>query len=177
MLTSLLIAILTSFITVQFALWRFHSEKWWERKADLYARLIEALYDMQTYNAEWIDHYVTDDDDISEKERTQAKLRLIDLRKRQGDADGEIRKLLSIGTFIASEEVLCDLRELQDSNRTALRELDESEEHDTLTAATKHMNAARICLDKVRDHAKSDLGVTEGRARGLIKKLSRKNQV
>jgi hypothetical protein len=48
-LSGLLIAIVTSFLTVRLAVWRFHSEKWWEKKAEIYAKLLEALFDMHLF--------------------------------------------------------------------------------------------------------------------------------
>ena len=57
LLTGLFIAVVTSILTVWLALWRFHSEKWWERKVELYSRLMEALFDMHSYNRQWLEDF------------------------------------------------------------------------------------------------------------------------
>lgn len=38
-----------SYLTVYFALRRFRSERWWDRKADAYSRIIESLHHMTVY--------------------------------------------------------------------------------------------------------------------------------
>jgi len=43
-LAGLIIAFFTSLITVRLALKQFFSERWWERKADAYSKIVEALY-------------------------------------------------------------------------------------------------------------------------------------
>ena len=42
--SGIVIAAFTSWISVQFAIQQFYSQKWWERKADVYASIMEALY-------------------------------------------------------------------------------------------------------------------------------------
>lgn len=41
------VALLTSWLTVKFALRRFQSEKWFERRVDAYTKVIEALHFMK----------------------------------------------------------------------------------------------------------------------------------
>jgi hypothetical protein len=38
------VAVLTAIITVQLSFRRFQAERWWDRKADAYSRIIEALH-------------------------------------------------------------------------------------------------------------------------------------
>lgn len=45
-------SIITAIATVRLSLSRFRSERWWERKADAYSRLIEELALLQI-NCEW----------------------------------------------------------------------------------------------------------------------------
>lgn len=46
-LVSVLVALLTSWLTVKFALHRFQSEKWFERRLDAYTKVIEAIHFMK----------------------------------------------------------------------------------------------------------------------------------
>src|SRR6266536_1374619 len=48
-LPGLVIAVVTAIITVRLALRRFYSERWWERKAQAYSDILEALYISQAY--------------------------------------------------------------------------------------------------------------------------------
>jgi len=41
------VALLTSWLTVKFAFRRFQSEKWFERRVDVYTKVIEALHFMK----------------------------------------------------------------------------------------------------------------------------------
>ena len=44
-----LIAALTSYITVRLSIRRFHQEKWWEKKVEMYSRLLVTLHLMKDY--------------------------------------------------------------------------------------------------------------------------------
>ena len=40
-------AVIASYVTVRLSLRRFYSEKWWEKKAEAYAAILEALHYMK----------------------------------------------------------------------------------------------------------------------------------
>jgi hypothetical protein len=44
LLPSLIVGICTAIFSVRLALRRFHAERWWERKAEAYSQIEEALY-------------------------------------------------------------------------------------------------------------------------------------
>jgi hypothetical protein len=46
-LTSLFTAFVAAVLTAWFSLWRFRSERWWEKKFSSYLAIMEALHDMQ----------------------------------------------------------------------------------------------------------------------------------
>ena len=46
---SLVVGVCTAIITVRLSLRRFRSERWWERKADVYSRIVEALHNAMEY--------------------------------------------------------------------------------------------------------------------------------
>ena len=49
LVVGLVIAVVSARVTVHFALKRFYSEKWWERKAEAYSSIIEALHHIRNY--------------------------------------------------------------------------------------------------------------------------------
>jgi hypothetical protein len=91
-LSGLFIAVATSLVTVWLALWRFHSEKWWERKAELYSKLVEALYDMHSYSREWLEDYVSDQENERPEETQKRKQRLDELLLRHNRGEEEVEK-------------------------------------------------------------------------------------
>lgn len=44
-----LVAVTTAWVTVHLSLKRFHAERWWERRAEAYDRLLGALADLKRY--------------------------------------------------------------------------------------------------------------------------------
>src|SRR6266478_437288 len=122
-LSGLFIAAVTSILTVRLALWRFHSEKWWERKAELYSRLMEALFDMHSYNRQWLEDYVEDGiDEERPVEREKRKKHLDSLWSRHQKADDEVQKIIVIGAFIVSDAVAHDLMQLRKAEAAAMAE-------------------------------------------------------
>src|SRR6266498_5251425 len=109
LLSGLFIAVVTSILTVRLALWRFYSEKWWERKAELYSRLMEALYDMHLYHREWLDDYESQGGEESHEKEQKRKERSATLLSRHHKAQDEVRKIVVIGSFIVSDAVANDL--------------------------------------------------------------------
>src|SRR5438094_5124193 len=92
-LSGLFIAAVTSILTVRLALWRFHSEKWWERKAELYSRLMEALFDMHSYNRQWLEDYEEGVFGGGSAQTEKRKARLESLWSRHQKAANEVQKI------------------------------------------------------------------------------------
>ena len=55
LLTGIIIAAVSAWVTVQLSLRKFRKEKWWERKADTYSNVIEALYNSKAYPQHFMD--------------------------------------------------------------------------------------------------------------------------
>lgn len=156
-LSGLLIAVATSLITVWLALWRFHSEKWWERKAELYSKLIEALYDMHSYSREWLEDYTVDEENERPEQTQKRKERLDELSQRHNKAEEEVEKITIIGAFIVSDAVAADLMRMRKEYREAAAEFAQG---DSYTVVESCMTVIEECLGRVREHAKEDLGIT-----------------
>lgn len=97
-LSAVLIAGLTSFVTVYLARNRFRSERWWEKKVQAYERVIEAFHKAKKFASEHMDaeykgHKVDDTRDA-------------ELRSLSREARDEISRASDVGSFVLSEDAL-----------------------------------------------------------------------
>ena len=46
---SIVIALVTAYVTVRLSLKQFYSQRWWEKKAEAYSAIIHSLYQMKAY--------------------------------------------------------------------------------------------------------------------------------
>ena len=143
---SLLIAVLTAFLTVRLSLRRFRAERWWERKAEAYSKIVEALHNAMEYCAA-----MSDEEQMGSELSDERKKRLTD------DylvAVQEIKKATGIGAFIISSDVAdvlskLDARPRPDPNKTAFWEIFDDA-----------FDAYRTALMHIRELAKKDLEVS-----------------
>jgi hypothetical protein len=141
------IAVVVSAYNARFA--RFASERWWERKAEAYIRIIDALSDLvyyfeQTYNAE-----------IEAREFSEERKAEIDEHWRRGNL--EVKKATNIGAFMISLEAENALRQYWEEPK---EKHDPGDwfwqlEHDYIRAET--------CLKQLVACAKTDLRVESAR--------------
>ena len=47
--SAIFVSVVTAVLTVQLALRRFYSEKWWERRSDAYSEIIKALHQVREH--------------------------------------------------------------------------------------------------------------------------------
>ncbi|SRR6266404_1146243 len=110
LVTQLPIALVAAFLAAWFALRRFQSERWWERRVSAYTSIIDALHQMST----------SFNDDIKEERRTS--LLELDGQRTQSTqstrdekykaARNEILRAIDVGEFIISAEAVAELRHL-----------------------------------------------------------------
>jgi hypothetical protein len=164
LLTGLFIAVVTSILTVWLALWRFHSEKWWERKVELYSRLMEALFDMHSYNRQWLEDFEEiATSEVNSDQQEKRKKHLDSLWARHQKAADEVQKIAVVGAFIVSDPVADDLMQLKKARVKVMQEYyrDEYGDHgDPVVAYEKELKAIEDCIARFRQHAKEDLGIT-----------------
>ena len=103
--TGIVIAAVSSWITVQLSLKRFRSERWWERKVLAYEKIIGALHDSKAFadkhlEAEYNGRKISEEQDK-------------ELRARSKVAHEEIEKDIDIGSFLLSDEALSRLKQYQ----------------------------------------------------------------
>ncbi len=94
---SLIVGVCTAIISVRLSLRRFHAERWWERKAEAYSRIVEALHNAMEYCSAMSNESLTG-------------VEVSDDRKKQLDeafsgAARELRKATGVGAYIISDEV------------------------------------------------------------------------
>lgn len=144
-LPSLIVGICTAVFSVRLALRRFHAERWWERKADAYSRIVEALYDAMEYCSARSHEEMTGEQ-ISEDRKKE-------LSEGYDRAFRELKKATRVGAYIISDEVAEALAALEKRPRLEPKECAWFEIFDADHEAYKET------LAQVRTLAKEDLRV------------------
>ncbi|MGA2174459.1 MAG: hypothetical protein ABSH38_05700 [Verrucomicrobiota bacterium] len=143
---SIVVGVCTAIISVRLALRRYRAERWWERKAEAYSRIVDALHALVEYCSTMADV----EQGVRYSEERQKEL---------GDechrAYLELRKATGIGAYIVSDEVAAVLATLEarprldpDGGRTSMFEIMYSD-----------FEAYKRALLEIRSLAKKDLGV------------------
>lgn len=139
---SLFVAIVTALVTVHLSLRKFYAERWWERKAEAYSRIVEALHKYKRYLDKKLDIELNPrDDDKREK----------GLEGLWAESNAELERAADLGAFIISEETENIIknflnRKIGDPNYDPLFEIIEED----LAKLNK-------CLSAVKAAAKRDL--------------------
>ena len=145
-LPSIVVGVCTAIISVKLALRRYRAERWWERKAEAYSRIVEALHALMEYCSTMADA----DRGVPYSEERKKEL---------GDechrAYLELRKATGIGAYIVSDEVAAVLAKLEarpsvdpDGGRIPMFEIMDAD-----------FEAYKQALFEIRALAKKDLGV------------------
>ena len=144
-LPSLAVGICTAVITVRLSLRRFHAERWWDRKAEAYSGIVEALHSAMDY---WSSrsHEETTGREIDDERGKR-------LSADYDNAARELRKATGIGAYIISEEVAACLEKLQKRERLAPDDFAWFEIFDN------EYEAHKKALAEIRRLAKNDLKV------------------
>ena len=142
-ITGIVIAVVSAVITVKLSLKRFYSEKWWEKKSNSYASIIEAMHYMKKECVEHLsaaqESRVLSDDEEKKLEANSKK-----------SAD-EISKAIDVGSFVICDEAVNLLSEL-DKNLHKARE-----ETDWWAYLGVQQDALEETLPKLRQIARKDL--------------------
>jgi len=158
LIISVVSAVVSARVTLHYALKRFYFEKWWERKAEAYSSIFEALHHLKNH----ADHELAADKVVEPSLRPRVEKVLEELKEKMTGGIAEIRKRADIGAFVISEEAVSVLH-------TLLTELDESVTKVKISQTTaltiedwrKHLNlrlsAINKCLESMRPIAEKDL--------------------
>ena len=144
-LSSLIIAIVVAFISVQLAMFRFRKDKWWERKHDSYSKLLSVLHRMKRYGDSFYDGLLSLEGPSTE-EKAERKAEWESVSK---DYD-EIRDLAD---FDLSKEAITILDEYEQERKEA------KTNPDIVELVEQYIAATQKCLQRIKAAAKKDLGV------------------
>ena len=139
----IVIAAVSSWITVQLSLRRFRSERWWERKVQAYENIIGALHDSKAFSDKYLEAEYNGGEISEEKDK--------ELRARSKVALEEIEKAIDTGSFLLSDEALSRLKQYQKELKKASDTRSWFDYLDTDLAATGN------CLKDLIQIAKRDL--------------------
>ncbi len=142
---ALIIAVLTSILTVSLALRRFYKEKWWEKKHETYSHLLETLHHLKNYAAEHFEGEIDPNYITEEKSQELAK----DWKK----FSREFAKLSDLASFHLSKESVEILNKYQ-------KEKAEVRKSKTIFEIIDgDLAAASNCLEALKEAAKRDLKI------------------
>ena len=142
-LSDFVIAILASFMTYQFAIKKFKTEKWWELKVVAYQNIIEALHNSKEFTSQHLNAYFEQRDIPEEKSES--------LKKKAYAATEEIKKAIDTGSFLLSEQAVERLKVFQGETEEAYKP------HDWFSYLDYDYAATKKCLIDLLVIAKSDL--------------------
>lgn len=141
--TGIVIAALSSWITVQLSLKKFRSERWWERKVEAYSKIIEGLHNSKSFAY----HHLEAED----KGRKLPEERKMELRHRAKAGHDGILKAIDVGSFLVSEEALSRLKKYKQEMEQA------SQQHTWYDYIDESVFATEQCLKDLIEIAKRDL--------------------
>jgi hypothetical protein len=144
--SAIFVSVVTAVLTVQLALRRFYSEKWWERRSNAYSEIIKALHHVREHADTNLEFALRDRDLPEDGEKR--------LTEEMQKAMAQLRLHRDLGVF-----VICD--EAVDLLNTLFKELDDStktewwQEHLELKLV-----AVDKCLKEMRRIARRELKIS-----------------
>ena len=113
-ISAIAIATVSSWTTVQLSLKRFRSERWWEKKAEAYERVIEAFHNSKKFDSEHMRAVERGSEVPNDRDQ--------ELRKLSKAARDEILRAADIGGFVMSEGAMKILSRYEAESENAPRE-------------------------------------------------------
>jgi hypothetical protein len=130
-------------LTAWFSLLRFRKERWWEKKFESYAAIMEALHNI---GAE-----IDEELDPSTPDRTISEERRLELAEQRRKSEKEIYKQIDIGQFLLPKDAVLTLQKF-------LRDIGSAEgERDLGAYLDGSSKAVHSCIERMRLLAKEDL--------------------
>ncbi|MEX2474471.1 hypothetical protein [Marinobacter sp.] len=148
-LSGITIAVVASFLSAWLTLRRFRTERWWERKAEAYINLVEALHEMSLVPSEEIAAGAGHRKELAEDEKAE-------LWENFERAKKKVWKIADSSDFIISSDVLEVIQEMNrglghaSHNTNWIEFLDDSN------------SAINECLNKVKKIGAVELGIKKG---------------
>jgi len=146
LLTSVVVAVLTAWLTVRLSLRRFRSERWWEKKVAAYERVIEAFHKSKKVDAEKL---------LAEYTGREVPIdRETELRKLAHEAREDIIRASDVGGFILSQRALGVLSRYEAESDSLSKESEEGPWFEYLEA---QQSLTHKCMLEFIAEAKADL--------------------
>lgn len=144
-LTGIVIAGITAFITVHLSVKRFRQERWWEKQVVAYEKVIEALH----YSKAFSDVHLN----ASYEGREVSEERDKELRAKSAEAHREIERAADIGGFLLSPEARDRIRRYRQEASAA------SNTTDWITYLDGDLAATSSCLEDMVKIARKELKI------------------
>ena len=152
-----IVGVVSAVFTNVLARKRFISERWWDRKADAYARILEALVQMQRiHDAYW---------EESAHVASLSDERKMELSAAWKAAWPQVDNAIRLGAFVISQEAHAALSKLQ----TATRDVDPANSFGIIDA---ELAATSVCIREVREIGRRDLQVDARWRRSFVARVS-----
>ena len=143
-LSAIIIAAASSWITVQLSLRRFRTETWWERRVAAYERIIEALHHSKAFSETNLDFHYRGRKLADEYEKQ--------LLENAWKANQEINKAIDIGSFLLGHTACKRLEKYKKEKAYA------SEPENWVEHLERSKMAASACLQDIIPIARDELG-------------------
>jgi len=152
--TGVVVGFLSAWGGAVFALRRFKTEKWWERKADAYTTIVVALHHLKRSTE--IDLRIWEDGGPPESDEERRKQR----RKQYTESWDTIHKAIDTGMLFLCEESRVALEEMV----SAVKKAEENagiytQDFDVVSALGDSLDAVKRCLNTLSKTAKKELSV------------------
>lgn len=147
-----IVPIIITLITVKISLRKFRTQKWWEKKAETYSLIIDALHKLKDY----CEHKLAAEYDKAEYPSTPGHLSKEaeeELANQCKQAHREVARAIDVGSFIISEAALKSLSVYK--NRPQL-DWDTNWLGDIIVQDLEYTTS---CLENFKKEAKKDLGI------------------
>ena len=156
---AIIISTISSWITVQLSLRRFRLERWWERKAQAYENVINALHESKIFADRHLEARIRGVEVPEEED--------VEIRKTASAAREKIQRLIDVGALLISENAIQRLR------RHTTDEQNASNTNDWIRYLENLYGADRQCITDMIEIAKADLKTKNSDAalNELLKKL------
>ena len=148
----ILVAVITSFVTVRLSVRAFSSQRWWERKADAYSSIINAL--SQELAEAWRILDAEERRPAGAAGGAPPLLGEAEARTRRGEAQLRLHEAASEGAFFISKSAAKHLEELRGA--LADNNIPGGGLYEHVDAEYTALNT---CLAGIRESAHRDLGV------------------
>ena len=152
LVSTLLVAIVTAYLTVRLSIRRFHSEKWWEKKQEAYSSLLESLQKQKNYAEQHRKRAIDQENyglEVSTEEKSQ-------LEREWKKYHAEYLKLRDLASLFLSSKAVSILDQYEGQKEEAAAS---AEGQIFIEEVEANLKATTACLEAIKEEAKRDLKV------------------